>query len=159
LIHSVGSKQVSYFSNSEHLKDHDASLHVHELDDQNSLVAQGASPDHGTTDNTVVTEELDNGFNLAYSQISSAVHVRPPLKYEVHDFVLVPNTPTAETEYQTNVAQDESYQRTQYSEEDSQVSIMQNDEASILVHETPPNAEEAYPRSGRSPSSTSIWRF
>jgi hypothetical protein len=84
------------------------------------------------------TESLNNANAVAYSQGLHAYLVRPPQVTEQYEVVLVHGTPASQSNAHTESTQEGSYQQILYPEEHLYPHDLPEQEASILVYETPP---------------------
>lgn len=83
-------------------------------------------------------ESLNNVTNVAFSQHPQTMAMRQQQGGPSQEYVLVQETPTPQEEPGADQATQESYQQTQFPEEYQQGQITEEDQAVVLVRETPP---------------------
>lgn len=85
-------------------------------------------------------EDLDNFADVAYSQYQQGPKVYHHLEHKPREVILVQETPVAQNDFDVEQTPEESYDATQFPEEYRRGRAINNEQASVLVYETPPSA-------------------
>lgn len=87
------------------------------------------------------TESLNTVNTVAYSQGLRPVRVQQPQIAEISEVILVQATPVTQSNMNAESIPEDNREQTQYPEEHLNGSTLHEQEASILVYETPPTAQ------------------
>jgi hypothetical protein len=95
----------------------------------------------GREDSYGSTESLNNVIDVAYSQVPHTIRVQRRQVQETPPPVLVQETPPSQYKVNPDYIPEKSHKQTQYSEEYHREYALEEEQASVLVRETPPDTD------------------
>jgi serine/threonine protein kinase len=128
----------------EHLASHSVSQRASVDGFTNDTATQGMYRTDevvGREDSYGSTESLNNVINVAYSQVPHIFQVQHRQVQEALPSVLVQETPPSQYEANPDYTPEDSYEQTQDPEEDRREYASEEEQASVLVRETPPDTD------------------